>query len=147
MGFSRDHLTWKALCALYEVSEQVAKRPAPKTFLLRFALAYLFQAAGSREDRRWLYDGFWRDATARANASDYFDRYCARRDTHGAIRGILHDLGWEDTADTFRAMQEALESVLPPENRTPSPFRHEGELPAWEGYQKGTKGNALDEPP
>jgi len=58
MRFTRDHLTFKALCALDEVVDASRKQPVEPTFALRFALAYLYAVSGKQD--RATYDSFWR---------------------------------------------------------------------------------------
>ncbi len=56
MRISRDHLTFKALVALYEVAQQGYEGLVPHTRSLRFLLAYLHSV--SRDDRS-TFDEFW----------------------------------------------------------------------------------------
>ncbi len=56
MRISRDHLTFKALVALYEVAQQGYQGVVPQTRSLRFLLAYLHSV--SRDDRT-TFDEFW----------------------------------------------------------------------------------------
>ncbi len=56
MRISRDHLTFKALVALYEVAQQGYDGLVPHTRSLRFLLAYLHSV--SRDDRS-TFDEFW----------------------------------------------------------------------------------------
>lgn len=56
MRISRDHLTFKALVALYEVAQQGYRGPVPQTRSLRFLLAYLYSVG--RDDRSFI-DQFW----------------------------------------------------------------------------------------
>ena len=57
MRFDRDHLIFKALCALDEAIDQCDTAPIKPGFALRFALAYLFAVS---DGRREPYDAFWR---------------------------------------------------------------------------------------
>jgi hypothetical protein len=139
MGLSRDQLIWKALVALYAVAEEARAAPVPKSFLLRFVLAFLFCATGARKERRWVVESFWRSVTR--DADDELGRSWLHRDAISAINGILGDLGWETSPETYRALQDALEAPLPPEQRRPKIARHEGELPPWQGYAE-RKGRA-----
>lgn len=56
MRINRDHLTFKALVALYEVAQQGYKGLVPHTRSLRFLLAYLYSVG---RDGRSSYDEFW----------------------------------------------------------------------------------------
>jgi hypothetical protein len=58
MRFSKEHLTFKALVALDEAAESAG--PVPRSFALRFALAYLY---ATTTGERWLFDDFWKQAT------------------------------------------------------------------------------------
>ncbi len=57
MRFSCEHLTFKALVALYEVAQQGYQGTVPQSRSLRFLLAYLY-AAGQGD--RAFFDRFWR---------------------------------------------------------------------------------------
>lgn len=76
MRFSKEHLTFKALVALDEAAERT--QAVPKSFALRFALAYLFTTT---EGERWLFDDLWRNATSPAD-SDYSCRTAAGLRAH-----------------------------------------------------------------
>lgn len=61
MRISRDHLTFKALVALYEVAQQGYQGLVPHTRSLRFLLAYLYSVG--RDDRSFI-DQFWKTCQA-----------------------------------------------------------------------------------
>jgi len=101
MRFSPDHLTFKALVALDEAVE--SKAPVPKTFALRFALAYLY-AVSSGE--RWMFDAFWREATE-PRATDYHNMLCRHQALTAALNGICRAAGTERTADLIQRLRLA----------------------------------------
>ena len=57
MRFDRDHLVFKALCALDQAIADCDDAPIKPSFALRFALAYLFAVS---DGERYPYDLFWR---------------------------------------------------------------------------------------
>ncbi len=86
MRLSRDHLTFKALAALDEAAE--ATGPVPKSFALRFALAYLYAISTGE---RWMFDEFWRRATEPC-AGDFAGALARRQSLNAAFNGIW---GWQ----------------------------------------------------
>ena len=91
MRFDRDHLTFKALCALDEAIDQCDAAPIKPTFALRFALAYLFAVS---DGQRAPYDAFWREVTD-SNGAAYSEpsrRYVRTTYARTALGGISRDL-------------------------------------------------------
>lgn len=101
MRFSKQHLTFKALVALDEAAESV--EPVPKSFALRFALAYLY---ASTNGERWLFDDFWRTATSPAG-SDYIRAMARRQTLNACLTGICRAAGMERTPDLLCRLREA----------------------------------------
>lgn len=104
----RDRLTFKALTGLYEIAGQCGDRAVGRTFLLRFTLAWLFHAGGARPDRKWVYDDYWKVVTSEPRPLAGMDAYHRQRDATACINGMMHDLGWSTTFETFEAMGRAL---------------------------------------
>jgi hypothetical protein len=101
MRFSKEHLTFKALLALDEAAESAG--PVPKSFALRFALAFLY--ATSSGDR-WLFDEFWRRATDAAGP-DYVSAMARRQSLSACLNGICRAAGMERTPELIRSFREA----------------------------------------
>jgi len=57
MRIDRDHLKFKAMCALSEVVDQCGHAPVAPSLALRFALAYLFSIS---DGDRSSFDMFWK---------------------------------------------------------------------------------------
>ena len=106
MRFDRDHLTFKALCALDEAIDQCDTAPIKPSFALRFALAYLFAVSdGCREP----YDAFWRqvrDGTGGA-FSKSSRRYVRTTYARTALAGISRGVGIELTVDLMQRLRDA----------------------------------------
>ncbi len=87
--FTESQLRDKALLALREAYEQAQTGPIPKSFALRFVLAYLSNGI----DRRAV-DTFWTVATGAAdrNSSDWFGR---QQSLGNAYKYLHRQLGLE----------------------------------------------------
>lgn len=101
MRFSKEHLTFKALVALDEPAESVG--PVPKSFALRFALAYLY---ASTNGQRWLFDDFWRTAISPAGP-DYIKAMARRQTLNACLTGICRAAGMERTPDLICELRAA----------------------------------------
>lgn len=101
MRFSKEHLTFKALVALDEAAESL--EPVPKSFALRFALAYLY---ASTDGDRWLFDDFWRTATSTAGP-DYIGAVARRQTLNACLTGICRSVGMERTPDLMGKLRQA----------------------------------------
>ena len=106
----RNHLVLKALTALYEIAEGCGDRAYPRSFLLRFTLAFLFETAGAKEDRLWVYRQFWTVTTSPPLPKRPFDSSWRKRDALIAINGMLHDLGIEPTPALFETLAMSLKA-------------------------------------
>jgi hypothetical protein len=109
MRFERDHLNFKALCALDEAIDQCDAGPIEPTFALRFALAYLFAVSDGRRDP---YDAFWHEIRD-GNGAAYSDSSrCYVRTTYArtALAGISRGIGIELTADVMQRLRDARSS-------------------------------------
>lgn len=103
MRLSRDHLTFKALAALDEAAE--ATGPVPKSFALRFALAYLYAISTGE---RWMFDEFWRRATEPC-AGDFAGALARRQSLNAAFNGICRVAGMERTPELMQRLRQAQE--------------------------------------
>jgi hypothetical protein len=101
MRLSRDHLAFKALVTLDDAAE--CARPAPKSFGLRFALAYLYATTAGE---RWLFDEFWRHATAPVG-SDYNSAFARRQSLTACLNGICRAAGMERTPELMQRLRKA----------------------------------------
>lgn len=101
MRLARDHLTFKALVALDEAAE--SNGPIPKSFALRFALAYLYATS---HGERWLFDQFWRNAIAPAG-STYVSAMARRQTLEACLNGICRGAGMERTPDMIARLRTA----------------------------------------
>jgi hypothetical protein len=104
--FTREHLIFKALSALHEAYGACAAAPVPRTFALRFALAYLYAVAEGGD--RAPFDAFW-DAVTRplggANAAAAgIDRH---QGADGPLTRIHRRLGVAETRDFDRIYWDA----------------------------------------
>lgn len=110
MATVRDQLIWKALLAVDEAAQRAANAPIAPSFALRFALAFLYAASGSRE--RWSYDSFWQEIQ-RPTPVD--GRHCARKMmATTALHGIMRSVGVIPTleaTDRLRANRQRLSQV------------------------------------
>lgn len=106
MRFDRDHLTFKALCALDEAIDLCDAAPIEPTFALRFALAYLFAVS---DGRREPYDAFWREVRD-GNGAAYSEasrRYVRTTYARTALAGISRGVGIELTVDMMQRLRNA----------------------------------------
>jgi hypothetical protein len=106
MRFDRNHLTFKALCALDEAIDQCDAAPIRPTFALRFALAYLFAVSDGRRDP---YDAFWREIRdGKGSAfSEASRRYVRTTYARTALAGISRSVGVELTAEMVQRLRDA----------------------------------------
>ena len=110
MRFSRDQLILKALAALNEIADECGTRPARRSILLRFTLAWLFVESGADPADKWLFTHFWNNATgpaATGHGVEWLDSYCRARDATSALNGICRAVGVEPSVSLFQAMDEA----------------------------------------
>ena len=100
MRFSRDQLVFKAPSALDELADH-ADAPIPKTFMLRFTLAWLYNES---DGTRWVFDTFWRELTEvpPEGRHEHMDRVCRRQAVHSGLNGICRALGSEHSHDLMR---------------------------------------------
>jgi hypothetical protein len=101
MRLSRDHLTFKALVTLDDAAECTG--PAPKSFGLRFALAYLYATTAGE---RWLFDDFWKRATGPTGA-DYMPALARRQSLTACLNGICRAAGMERTPELMQRLRQA----------------------------------------
>ena len=101
MRFSREHLTFKALVALDEAAE--SRETVPKSFALRFALAYLYAITVGE---RWLFDEFWRVATGHVG-NDYLSRLARQQTLTACLNGICRAAGTERTPELIQKLRKA----------------------------------------
>ena len=95
---TNDELKLMALKVLEEAARQARLMPVPRSLGLRFALAWLYAAGGGE---KWLYDGFWREATRPVGAgSEEGPAAIVRSQTVNAcLNGIYRAVGVERTAE------------------------------------------------
>ncbi len=101
MRFSKEHLTFKALVALDEAAENAG--PVPKSFALRFALAYLFATTAGE---RWLFDQFWQRATC-SSGTDYIGEMARKQALSASLNGICRAAGMERTPELICKLRTA----------------------------------------
>lgn len=106
MRIDRDHLTFKALCALDEAIDECDSGPIKPTFALRFALAYLFAVSDGRRDP---YDAFWREVrdTRGSAYSEASRRYVRTTYVRTALAGISRGVGIELNSDMMQRLRDA----------------------------------------
>ena len=93
----REQLILKALAALSEIADECGQEPARKSLMLRFLLAYTFAAAGSRPDIKWIWNDFWRHATAPRAEIEHkqlIDDYVRGSGARSALNGICREIGY-----------------------------------------------------
>jgi hypothetical protein len=103
-----DRLGYMALMALDEIAETCGAAPAERSLLLRFALAWLYEATGADPDKLWLYRDFWKAAT-RPDDGEYLTKVCRGTTARAALNGICREFGWEPTVSFLHAMKAARE--------------------------------------
>ena len=106
MGFDRDQLIFKALCALDEAADACHAEPLRPTFALRFALAFLYAVS---DGRRAPYDAFWReigDGKEGAYSADA-GRYIRSTYARTAMTGIARGVGVEMSVDVMQRLSAA----------------------------------------
>ena len=103
MGINRDQLVYMALVALDEVADTCGKSPAPRSFALRFLLAWLFQQSGGNPADKWLFDSFWKEATR--TATTYMEEVGRHTSVQAAMNGICRVCGWERDVDFMQEME------------------------------------------
>ena len=106
MRFERDHLVFKALCALDEAIDECHALPIRPTFALRFALAFLFAVSDGRRDP---YDAFWReigDGKESAYSADA-GRYIRTSYARTAMTAIARGVGVELSVDVMQRLSAA----------------------------------------
>ena len=103
MRFSPEQLKWMALVALDEIA--ASPEPVPKSYLLRFALAYLY-AAG--DGPKWIYDSFWKAATTPGPEmwSEYQRDLCRRQNMEASMNGMCRHAGWERTINVITQLEK-----------------------------------------
>jgi hypothetical protein len=129
MRFDRDHLVFKAICALDEIVDQCSTGPIRTTLAMRFVLAFLYSQ--SKTDERRNFDDFWkiiRDEHLQAY-SDHDRRYMrvtyARTCLTGIARscGLLMDI---ETQNMIAAVREKVRSRGGPQPSSLSDDHSEG---------------------
>jgi hypothetical protein len=93
MRFAANNLRDKALLALEEASQQCRYGQVPRTFAIRFALAYLWSLAPTSREP---FDEFWRSLPR-----DDMWRFGA---ASSALTGIYRHLGIEQNDELTMAM-------------------------------------------
>lgn len=101
MRFSAEHLRFKALVAIDEAAE--ARDAVPKSFSLRFALAYLY--AVSAADRA-IFDEFWQAATTSSDGT-YMGSLCRLQTLNALMNAICRAVGCERTPDLMAKLRAA----------------------------------------
>lgn len=101
MRLSRQHLTFKALVALDEAAE--SSGPVPKSFALRFALAYLYATSTGE---RWQFDQFWLNATG-ASGADYIRAMARKQALCASLNGICRAVDMERTPELIGKLRSA----------------------------------------
>lgn len=95
MSSAREQLIRKALAALSEVADACGERPASKSLMLRFVLAYTFVEAGADPKMKWVWDDLWQHATASLNSERTHDAYTRATGARAALNGICREVGYE----------------------------------------------------
>lgn len=90
----------KALLALEDAKERCHEAPLPRSYALRFTLAFLYAHS---DGTRWPFDQFWQSVTRHPPSSDRLPPAVAGTGRHagayGALNGIYHALGIERTRE------------------------------------------------
>lgn len=106
MRIDREHLVFKALCALSEIVEQCGAGPVSPSLALRFSLAYLFSVS---DGDRSSFDTFWKVVQT---GDDQFHSETMARAMRGAyarteMTGIARSVGVELTVDYMGRLSAA----------------------------------------
>lgn len=114
--FTREQLLCKALLALEDVCVTCARDPAPKSLMLRFILAWLYQESGAHPSNRWIFDSFWQAVTrprATADHDRFVDDYCRTTSARSALSGICREVGYVADVDFTQMMADARRAAIP----------------------------------
>jgi len=97
----REHLIYKALVALNEVSDACSRGVVRPTFALRFCLAYLYSQSNGRREP---YDDFWRCVQAPYPHSRDAGSYLRPTDARANLNGIVAGLGFNPTVEALQCL-------------------------------------------
>lgn len=110
---SREHLMFKALCALREAQHKAEQAPFQPDRGLRFALAYLWSQARPGSDRT-AFDDFWLALSSKgAGVSDHVRQLERIGQLTRALNGIFLAVGYPSTPDATGALDRALRRLPP----------------------------------
>jgi hypothetical protein len=112
MSQAREQSIRKALAALSEVADACGERPAAKSLMLRFVLAYTFVEAGADPKKKWIWDDFWQHATASPNSQRTHDAYLRATGARTALNGICREVGYEPCATFLKYLARSRESEI-----------------------------------
>ena len=110
MSHAREQLIRKALAALSEVAGACGERPAAKSLMLRFILAYTFVESGADPRLKWIWDDFWQHATASPNSERTHDAYMRATGARTALNGICRETGYEPCVTFLEYLARSRES-------------------------------------
>jgi hypothetical protein len=110
MSSAREQLIRKALAALSEVADSCGERPAARSLMLRFVLAYTFVEAGADPKMKWIWDDFWQHATASPNSERTHDAYMRATGARTALNGICLETGYEPCVTFLEYLARSRES-------------------------------------